>query len=490
MLENKKNSEVKFLKRYEKLMLRLRGWVLNSVDVDVAISYAYLYGEIRTFNHDGVYADDEIEQHIESLVMKSGRVNLQSISDVSGDGVLVLASELFDYGGHTKVLLTWLEQMKDVLPHKLVVACSLTERAESHIRNLPVEIDKIQTTGLNAVLSIVNAAIGFNRVVMLTHPQDIVSVVAARILAASGYQLIFYNHADHVFTFGLEAAHVVCEISAYGEVINQRTNRVKGIDFRLGVPLKCLDLTSIPSPENLQSLEGFKVVLSVGTSYKFKPDEVFTFADFIDQLLSRRADTKVVLVGPTGKEDWWKERSASWGDRVLFFGMLPQSDYFKLLKLADIYVDSYPVTGGTAFPEALLAGKTCIGLLTPVNGYTVADELKVESSQALVQEAINILDRIPENLQHIENIRVRVASLQSVDSFKARILEVYAGNIQNIPSEILAEQKGLDSFWLEMKWRASGVIIFPRKRTIAAMPIFRMIFLILCLSVMKFKWFR
>jgi glycosyltransferase involved in cell wall biosynthesis len=490
MLVSKDSCEKNFLRRYEKIVLRLREWVLKAQDANSALDYANLYGEIRTFNHDGVYADNEVEQHIESLVTKTGSINTQALSAARGEGVLILATRLYDYGGHTKVLLTWLELMKDVLPHKLAITSSLTEHTQTHIRKLAVEIVKIPSSGLDTVAAILDAAKGFNRIVLMTHPQDIVSVVAARILAASGYQLIFYNHADHLFTFGIGAAHTVCEISAYGESINQRTKRVKGASVRLGVPLKRVDLTTMPLPEDMLSLEGCKVILSAGSSYKYKPDEAFIFADFIDRLLARRNDVKVVLVGPTGQEAWWKERRVRWNERVLFCGTLPQSEYMKVLKLADIYVDSYPVTGGTAFPEALLAGKACIGLITPVQGYTLADELKVDSTNELVLQAENILDRDPETMRHIENVRQRVAYSQRESTFKERISKIYKANLLGTGCGDSRSHKGLDNYWLEAKWRTSCIIYSPRKKTIAILPLSRMIWLVMALMLIKRPWTR
>lgn len=454
-----------FLLRYEKIIHKIRAWVLNTKDVNAALKYANLYGEIRTFNHDGIYADDKIEQYIESLAMNSGRIDSHFISAARGEGVLVLATSLYDHGGHTKVLMTWLKLLKEVLPHKLVITESATFRADKKLADMAIDTIKLSCTGLDALVAIMDAAKGCNRIVMLTHPEDIVSAVAARILAASGYHVIFYNHADHVFSYGLGAAQTVCEISAYGEAINQRTNRIKGASVRLGVPLKGTDLMVVSLPENMHFMDGCKVLLSVGTPYKFKPNETFIFADFIDAILLRRDDVKVALVGPTGKEDWWETRRKKWNDRVLFLGLLPHPEYMKLLKRANIYVDSYPVTGGTAFPEALLAGKACIGLITPVQGYSLADELKVESPDELVQQAEKILDSDLETMLHIQKLRERVANTQSECAFKARILEIYRGDIPLEQNQNNGLQKGLDSYWLEEKWRASGLITKPRNKT-------------------------
>lgn len=463
-----------FIRRYDNIIRSVRAWILKSTNVTAALNYAGLYGEIRTFNHDGVYADEEIEQRMEALVMESGRVDTQAVCASRGEGVLVLATNLYDYGGHTKVLMTWLELMREMLPHKLVITESLTESTGRHIANLAIDIVKVSNVGLEAVIEILDAAKGFDRVVMLIHPQDIISAVAAKILAVAGYHVTFYNHADHVFTFGMRAAHVVCEISTYGEAINRRTGRVKCDSVMLGVPLKKIDFFGIELPTELPQVIGYRTILTVGTSYKYKPDEDFLFADFIDALLLKRADVRLIFVGPTGQEEWWQKRRAKWGERVLFLGMLPNSEYIKLLKIADIYLDSYPITGGTAFPEALLAGKACAGLITPVQGYSYADELKVESPEKLVQQIEKILDADSEVMLRLNVVRGRVAELQSEGAFLKRILRISEGSVKEIHLSENDVQNKIDSQWLERKWYLKGTITKPRTRTMKNIPSHRL----------------
>ena len=462
-----------FQKRYEHIASKLRVWALKAQDVKAAFKYAGIYGVVRSINSDGIYGDDELELHVESLVIEQGRIDIQSIAAARGDGVLVLATELYDYGGHTKIILTWLELMKDVLRHKLVITRTLTAQTESELKKLGVKTVKIPSSGLSAVSAILDSAKGFNRIVMHTHPEDILSTVVARILAKAGYETIFYNHADHLFSFGLSAVHTVCEISSYGEEINLRTSRIKGAAVRLGIPLKKIDLSVLSLPVNMSFSKTNKIILSAGNSYKYKPGQAFLFADFIDELLSRKNNAIVVLVGPTGQEPWWVKRLADWGQRVLFLGALPHSEYMKLLKIADLYVDSYPITGGTAFPEALLAGKSCVGLMSPVQGYSLADELKVATPEALAQQSEMILNGDPETMRHIEKLRRRVISAQSEVAFKACILNLYMQKILTDRRDNKNSQMGLDSYYLEKSWRSSSIVNIPRKMVLKHLPFYR-----------------
>lgn len=464
------NYETAFLKRYKQVVLRLKAWSLSSDDVEKALIYANLYGVVRSLNNDGIYADEELEQQLTKKVLAEKQIDIQSISAGRGDGVLLLATELYDFGGHTKVLMTWLKLMKDVLPHRLVITRALTYHVEKQVKEMGVDVVKIANGG---VLEIIAAAKDFNRIVLHTHPEDIISAIAVRILADAGYEIIFYNHADHLFSFGISTAHIVCELSSYGEAINQRTGRVKGRAFRLGIPLKGIPETLQPFSKSISSNDRHKIILTVGNSYKYKPDKSFLFADFIDEILLRRSDVNVVIVGATGRESWWLSRRMKWGKRVLFMGVLHHSEYIDLLEVVDVYVDSYPVTGGTAFPEALLAGKSCIGLQTPMQGYSLADALKVSSVDELVHCAELILDRQQEIMLHQKTIREQVSNVQSESVFSARILDIYKHQIMWDDKTKNIDHVEIDSHFLEKHWRTRMICNIPKKILLSQLPGYR-----------------
>jgi hypothetical protein len=65
---------------------------------------------------------------------------------------------------------------------------------------------------------------------------------------------------------------------------------------------------------------------------------------------------------------------------------LPFEEYKALLTQADFYVDSYPIPGGTAFAEQLIQGRRCIGLVSPIQGYSPADMLKSESKADILND--------------------------------------------------------------------------------------------------------
>jgi hypothetical protein len=216
----------------------------------------------------------------------------------------------------------------------------------------------------------------------------------------------------------------------------------------LGIPIDVASLKK--SNEAHESPRQTQIVLTCGASYKYKPAAIF-FGDFIDRLLLQKPRATIVLVGPTGSEAWWKNTVQRWGDSVRFLGVLPHDQYAEALASAAVYVDSFPIPGGTAFPEALLNGKQVAGLQNPLQGYTPADELRVNTVEGLARKVVDLLGDDPIAKKDIERAKLKATEAHALNTFRNRVLAIYAGKCDACPWEHLVN---VDTFWLETKWKA------------------------------------
>ena len=308
------------------------------------------------------------------------------------------------------------------------------------------------------------------RIVLHIHPSDIVSTIAARILAQAGKSVIFYNHADHVFTYGISSATTVCEVSSYGMALNKRAGRAKNSCY-LGIPI---NFREDQSDTGLGERRGsVKTVLSCGEATKYAPANVF-FGEFIDCLLRQEPDVTILLVGPTGDEPWWGESVSRWGNSVQFLGRLDHDEYVAIMASADVYIDSFPITGGTAFPEALLNGKLVVGLQNPIQGYSPADELRVDNVKQLTERVVKLLRRDSVCVSQVANVRDRAKSIHSLSRFRERVQHIYASNSNS--RQMCAVT--LDTYWIEKNWLERQEINFPFWTSFYSLPlIYRLGFL-------------
>jgi len=483
-----------FTHNYTKMIGEIRGLVLSSQNVNTALSLAKVYGDLRWLNHDGVYDDDGLELALFNSILKVCKDELSQCEGALVENettrnmrTVLLASKLYNQGGHTEVVIKWLNMMSDMFEHTLIVTDLIMNDIKDDIDRLGVRLVLCRELGVKAIKEILLAAVGSRYVIMHIHPNDIVAAMAARLLRSIGCICVFYNHADHVFSYGIGAANVVCEISSFGEDISRKSGRVRGDSFFLGVPLSRLNNECNHVAQSLNRQR--KMILSCGAGYKYKPNGGAFFGEFVNEILSLRDDVVVVVVGSTGDESWWKSWLINggnrWGGRVEFMGVLARPKYAELLCSADIYVDSFPITGGTAFPEALISGKLCAAMESPIQGYSCADELRAATVGELALQVNGLLHPNSPQFKKLERVRNKVISIQSEDVFKSKILDIYNQNFFLVHNNNITSKKHCTS-WFETNWVFEELIHLPQGQSISQVPFkWRVKIIILTLRVVS-----
>jgi len=421
----------------------LRSCVINSSTGNDALSLARIYAEMQWINHGGLYHDEAIEDFVEKKVLESKKYNPPIFTNNS-DETVVVASELYNHGGHSPVVFNWMMLFAANNNHKLLVTRTVNNIFNESLLAKKIVYHLCHAKGLGLIVEILNFASNATRVVLHIHPNDIESAVAASILSKAGKDIIFYNHADHVFTYGICKARIVCEVSSYGIFLNHRLRRTKEFCL-LGIPIKNNNIGY--SDELKKQCFSGRNILSCGNAAKYAPGKFF-YGDFIDSMLQRKPEVIFFLIGPTGKEPWWKNYIERWGSSVRFLGVLGHAEYLKVLLSADVYVDSFPITGGSAFPEALLNGKLVAGIHQPIQGYSPADELKVGSISELTEQVIKLLDRDMSSVFFQEDVKARTATYHSLNRFRENIISIYEG--RQISYELPDVE--VNTFWIQSNW--------------------------------------
>lgn len=440
-----------FVSAYRNLVSSVRARALKSRDADAALSIGQLYGALRWLNYDGVYHDAEFEAALTAMVTRSPAFVRPDLSAHGGATVLVV-SELYDRGGHSGVVMQWLATFRGREQHSLLMTRGADPGVLKKLNDSAIPFRVCGTSGVALVNEILEKSADAARVVLHIHPDDIAAAVAARILVEAGKTVFFYNHADHVFSFGISAASEVFEISQYGAEITRRSGRATSVRY-IGIP--------IPTPaqaaqdQRVQPQQQ-KTVVSSGAAYKYESGTP-SFAELIDRLLQRDPDLSVRLIGPGGDEACWAASRGQWGERVVFMGQIGRDDYAKVLQSATVYVDSFPITGGTAFPEALLCGKNVAGLTVPLQGYSPADELRVDNVDDLASRVIDVINEEPAALARIAQARHRSAQWHDLDAFRQRVEQAYRG----LPDRASLPEAAPDPAWIENKWKEEQKVLLP-----------------------------
>jgi hypothetical protein len=193
------------------------------------------------------------------------------------------------------------------------------------------------------------------------------------------------NHADHLFCYGLNIADLVCEVSFFGLELNQKVRKTNSV--YVGIPVDLENLDFLVRPVDVKNYH----FLSVGSNIKYEPNGSHSFPALVDSILKNNNNVRFTIVGPKFFDFWWMKLRFKYPRRLNLRKRVPYNLYEDLFLNADLYIDSFPMTGGTALPEARSFGVAVTGLLTGSSGYSPTDHLKSDNFSSLCESLSDFL---------------------------------------------------------------------------------------------------
>ena len=334
-------------------------------------------------------------------------------------------------GGHTRVVENWIDFEAGNQTHSLLLTSQVPGM---EIRNeLSKNIDKASgrlyilknESLISKALKLREIASQYETVVLHTHMYDVVPTIAFGVEEFKR-PILFYNHADHVFWLGIGVSDVVIDISTIGNEISsikRGLNDCVILPIPVNIPMRNSDRASCKNRLNIPYDK--KIILSVGSPFKYRPTDEFDFPKMAQSLVSFSDDYVFCIVGPSGGESWWKSILYHSQSKIITMGWVPHEGLSDYYSSADLYIDGFPVGGATACIEAIASG---IPLITVDNGLTQFDFAKhyqVEKD-SVVTSAIDFLSGIQNN--SYEN------ALKTIDiHLKNNWMQQYIKMLQRLP---------------------------------------------------------
>lgn len=458
----------------EHLVSLLQDLQKRIVDASVvqALALARVYGNIAWNNHIGVYRADNIEEIVYGKLEAVKQAVLGTNVAKNGKVIHVL-TEGYDSGGHTRVVERLL-----ACQSKITQDVAIVEICKREIRDrFSITAGRVlcmQSTGVGAVEELAAVLAKYSYVVLHIHPDDIATSMAARIARESGTRIALYNHADHCFTFGLPSTDVLCEISVYGSTITKNYRNDIEQTFA-GIPLTVGQLREDHVREDF--------LLSSGPAYKFDFRQGGAFATILESLIPS-VISRGVIIGPghLPSDASSRVQQLQREGRILVLPPAEHAVYKQYLKTCSLYVDSAPVTGGSALPEAALSDVPIAGMVNPIMGYSPVDLARSRTPADLKKRVAclindgwedNAFDRI--QLDHVhgpENVLSRILAALEQKEFVC------------IPYKL---DEPLDTDYFRRRWSAAGRLII-HNRAFDYVSLWNRI--VLCLTFTRLGAFR
>ena len=340
------------------------------------------------FNHPGVFRDARWERAAARIAEHAGASTGSGFPSTT-DHVIHVVTQAYELGGHTRLIARWIENDAE-RTHSLVLTGQQGLPVPAGLRAAVSDsgghvIDLGHTSSLvSRARMLGELAAGDARALVLhTHPYDVVPSLGLR---EAQTKVVFLNHADHVFSAGIDVADVVADIRPAGQRLSLAGRGVPPAASAL-VPLPLAAAPAVDREAARKALgvaDESVVLVSIASEYKFGAVGEEHFAAVHGDLLARTPNAELLVVGPS-PTGVWKQLSERTGGRARALG--PRSDIAAIYAAADVYLDSMPFSSLTSLLDAALRGVP-VAALTGRRTHTVlsADDLSFEGMSTEFRE--------------------------------------------------------------------------------------------------------
>ncbi len=198
-------------------------------------------------------------------------------------------------------------------------------------------------------------AAGYKKIILFTHPEDYIPLLAFGIRNWK-VPILTYNHADHKTWLGISISDVIIDMSSQASKYT-KSCRLARESYIIPIPIKKEEKN--PSLKNkirkkLNIPDNAVVIYSAGSYQKYLPSHNADFRVVVDKILSNIKNSYVVIVGVNPDSKLWKKLKDEYKNRLILIKSLPYEEYKNYYNIADICIDSIPEGGFTVLLEAAI----------------------------------------------------------------------------------------------------------------------------------------
>jgi hypothetical protein len=341
---------------------------LECADPLEAMALTRMAYEYAMFSHPGMLASPVLERLLNDtgrgLIPDAVRTGPEADArPPKVERVLHVASEVYESGGHGRVLERWIEHDRERVPTVLFingdhpvpdsVVRAVAQRGGGFAR-ISLRADTLTRARELRLL-----ASRHDLVVLHIHNYEIL-VPLALADPVGRPPTILVNHSSHLMWSGVGCTDVVVSFSDLeAEMTVARRGVARERSLVMGLPSAP---RTLPGRSQARAQLGLDpdgpVLLSMGATYKLHPVFEVAHRNLVSAALDALPQATVLLVGPRAED-----RVVEPDPRVRVLGVV--SDTSAVFAAADILIDSWPLTGGTTVIDAGDAGLTVVALADP-----------------------------------------------------------------------------------------------------------------------------
>lgn len=379
----------------------------------------------------GWYVCPEIEDYYLSVAENIS----VPVSDIyAKQSFIHVLTYLNTFGGHSRIVERWIDSAPENEIHSVVILNQGLAEKYPQKNGLLHSVNKHNGELINLSdlsqeeksLELRKIASKYEYVISHIHMFDPTAIIA---FGSDDFKrpVIHFNHADDKFWCGASVIDMVADLRD-----NNWSKRFRGIDnkwlLRLPVERKIIERTKVESRKRLGIPLNEKIIMTCGQICKYTPINNMSFYSIVAPVLINNINIKCYCIGVSPND------FPNWNDdKVVLLGNIDYGqDYFDYINSCDIFINSFPIGGGTALLDALQCHKPCLS-------YSILNN----SSVGNMIQGVQYFDSL-------KNFRKEIDLL--------------------LNDEIYAEKKSIEQYNLMLKYHSLDLWIEEKQKMIKAMP--------------------
>ena len=346
-----------------KLMEEMIDCINDDIDKINFIEDVYSYFYIK---HPGVFYSRKFER---VLIDIASSIEWEASKTYKSNSFLHVLSVPYETGGHTRVVERWIKYSNNSSVHSVAVTMGGYEIAKKLFEDIVSDKNgKVylleEVNQIEKAKNLRKLASHYEYIILHHHMQDSIPLLA---FGVEDFErpVIVYDHAQHCLWLGASITdHLLALSTSIIDFIKikRKINYVSVV----GIPLenKIIKEKDNSKKNEIKKKLGIrldaKVILSIGSEYKYSG---LDFINYIENVLSITDKNVIfIIIGPSINNISWKSLKDRFPERVYVLGQVENKFIYDYYDVADLYVDSYPVPGGTAFNDAVTRKINAIAL--------------------------------------------------------------------------------------------------------------------------------
>jgi len=413
-------------------------------------------------NHPGYFSDGRLE----NIIFEIGQ-QIQITGDDTNDVMsevmsfvscqkkninLIIATEIYDTGGHTRVIDSFFRRNMDhsymlVLTNQTQDIPQWFLQAHYGYQRKIIQLNN-NDSFIEKAINIRNISAYFDRIFLFTHPDDVIPVLAFSV--ANLPPILIDNHAHFWFWLGSSIGDIIFSHIDYMDKIAVERRFAK-LSFHLPIPIN--------NPTNIDFREEYidkteakqKIgvptdsfcLLSMGSEDKFYPTDTYNFFLTISRIAENFPDVYIVIVGINKLESYYRQFvSPQIEGRIIF--VKPVTDPMPYYRAADVFLESFPLSSLGALTEAIVYGDACPlfaygedrGILNSNNIFDQKLIKKAQSEKDYLQQLSQLLKSPQSRFRIVKEIQDSIAKIEN--NFETNLRTMIAGmnGFQHMPGKL------------------------------------------------------